>query len=302
MPTNLVMIGGRTYTAGKDDYAAVHTLQDQYKLVPLSAWKGKATTYTPPSDVPLKPGVDAKTGVPKQVLAMSPDTFFSRLNALLVTNPPEPADPAIMARLAMLNIGPGKTFTMASFTPEVRTAIEAGVADGQKLLPTTTRGKNINGWDVALDLGRYGTNYPYRAAWTFYAIGGNLAEDAIYPFAEKDAAGHPLDAGNKYILHFTKEQIPPVNAFWSVTMYDSEVYLVPNPLNRSSLGDRSGMKAADDGSLTIYIQSESPGKDKEANWLPAPKQGGFKLALRLYGPKKAVTDGTWTPPGVERVK
>ena len=297
IPTTLVMIGGRTYTAGKDDYAAVHALQDQYKLVPLSAW-GK--NYVPPDNVPLKPGVDSKIGVPKQVLAMSPEAFFNRLNALLVNNPPEPTDPATMTRIAKLGIVPGEAFKMGAFSPEVRKAIEDGVAQAQKLLPQTQRGKNINGWDMALDLGKYGTKYPYRAAWTFYAVGGNLAEDAVYPFAEKDADGKPLVAANKYRLTFTKEQIPPVNAFWSVTMYDGDVYLVPNPLNRCSLGDRSGMKFGDDGSLTIYIQSDSPGKDNETNWLPAPKEGGFKLALRLYAPKKEVADGTWTPPPIKR--
>jgi hypothetical protein len=182
--------------------------------------------------VPLKQGVDTTTGVPKQILAMSPEPFFNRLNALLATNPPEPADPATMTRIAKLGIAPGATFKMDAFTPDVRKSIEDGVADAQKLRPTTTRGKNVNGWGMALDLGRYGTNYPYRAAWTFYAVGGNLAQDAVYPFAEKEADGAPFNTANKYTLRFTKDEIPPVNAFWSVTMYDDEVYLVPNPLNR----------------------------------------------------------------------
>ncbi len=289
IPTNLVMVGGRTYTANKDDYAAVHALQDQYKLVPLSEW-GKP--YTPPANVPLKPGVDSKTPVPTQVLAMSPETFFNRLNALLVANPPEPADPATMARIARLGIAPGASFSMAAFGPEVRKAIEEGVAAGQKLMRETQRGKNVNGWDITLDMGRYGTNYPYRASWTFYGVGGNLPEDAIYPFAAKDGDGNPLNGANKYVLHFTKAEIPPVNAFWSLTMYDAESYLVPNPINRYALGDRSGMKFGEDGSLTIYIQSESPGAERQANWLPAPKEGEFRVALRLYAPKKEVADGT----------
>ena len=253
IPTNLVMIGGRTYTANKDDYPAVHALQNQYKLVPLSEW-GKA--YSPPTNVPLKPGVDSKTPVPTQVLAMSPEAFFGRLNALLVANPPEPADPATMARIARLGIAPGASFSMAAFSPDVRKAIEEGVAAGQKQMRETQRGKNVNGWDIALDMGRYGTNYPYRASWTFYGVGGNLPEDAIYPFAAKDGDGNLLNGASKYVLHFTKAEIPPVNAFWSLTMYDAESYLVPNPINRYALGDRSGMKFGDDGSLTIYIQNE----------------------------------------------
>ena len=183
VPTNLALLGGRTYTGGPDDYAAVHALQDQYKLVPLS--HPGASSTPPPDNVPLKAGVDAKTPVPKQVLALSPEDFFNRLNRLLVTNPPEPDDPKTMARLATLGIAPGATFRMDAFTPEVRKAIEVGVADGVKAMRETARGKVVNGWQIALDMGRYGTKYVYRAGWTFFGVGGNLPEDAVYPFAER---------------------------------------------------------------------------------------------------------------------
>ena len=296
MPTNITMIGGRTYTAGPDDYTAVHAIQDQYKLVPLSQW-GK--TYTPPAEVALKAGVSDEP-VPKQVLAMTPQDFFSRLNALMVANPPYAEDAPMLERIAKLGIAPGKTFDMASFPPEVQKAIEEGVADGVKLMNDTPRGKDVNGWRIALDLGRYGTQYPYRAGWTFYGVGGNLAEDAVYPFGETMADGKPFEGGKKYVLHFNKDEIPPVDAFWSVTLYDKDSYLVPNAINRYALGDRSRMKPGEDGSLTIYIQPDSPGKDKESNWLPSPKDGTFKLALRLYTPKKQVADGTWQPPAVKQ--
>ena len=141
---------------------------------------------------------------------------------------------------------------------------------------------------------------PYRAGWTFFGVGGNLPEDAVYPFAELDGDGKPFNGANKYTLHFTKAEIPPVDAFWSLTMYDDDAYLVANPINRYALGDRSHLTFDADGGLTLYIQSDSPGKDKESNWLPAPKDAGFKLALRLYAPKKEVADGTWAPPPVKR--
>ena len=189
---------------------------------------------------------------------------------------------------------------MAAFSPEVSKAIEEGVAAGQKLMRETPRGEDVNGWEITLDMGRYGTNYPYRASWTFFGVGGNLAEDAVYPVASKDGDGNALDAANKYVLRFAKPEIPPVNAFWSVTMYDDQSYLAPNAINRYSLGDRSGMKVGDDGSLTIYVQTEQPSANKQANWLPAPKEGKFKLALRLYAPKKEVVDGGWTPPPISR--
>jgi hypothetical protein len=132
-------------------------------------------------------------------------------------------------------------------------------------------------------------------------VGGNLAEDAVYPVAEKQADGRPFEGGKQYVLRFSKNDIPPVNAFWSVTMYDSDSYLVQNAINRYALGDRSGMKQDSDGSLPIYIQAESPGEDKESNWLPSPKEGEFKLALRLYSPKQQVAEGTWKPPAVTQV-
>ena len=296
VPTTLLMVAGRTHTAGKDDYGAVHALQDQYKLAPLSEW-GKA--YTPPESVPLKPGVDASTPIAAQVLGMSSEAFFNRLNALMVANPPEPFDPEMMARLSRLGVAPGASFSMEAFSVEVRNAIEDGVAAGQRLMRQTRRGKRVNGWEIALDMGRYGRNYPYRAAWTFFGLGGNLPEDAIYPFASMDGKGKPLDGSSKYELHFAEAEIPPVDGFWSLTLYDAEGYLVSNPIDRYALGGRSGLKFGDDGSLAIYIQNEAPDSDRQANWLPAPK-GAFRVALRLYAPKKQVADGTWSPPPINR--
>ena len=190
---------------------------------------------------------------------------------------------------------------MDAFSPEVRQAIEEGVANGIKVMRETVRGKVVNGWQIALDMGRYGTNYAYRAGWTFFGVGGNLPEDAVYPFTETDSDGRPLDSTNKYTLRFAQGEIPPVNAFWSLTMFDDEVYLVGNPLNRYALGNRSPTTPDADGGLTLYIQNDSPGRDRESNWLPSPKAGKFKLALRLYAPKKEVADGAWAPPPVKRV-
>lgn len=297
MPTNLALLAGRTYTKGPGDYAAVHALQDQYQLVPLSRWGER---YTAPENVPLKPGVDGETPVPRQINALSAEAFFGRLNNLLARNPASPADAPVLARAAKLGIQPGANFDIGVFSPEVRAAIEAGVRAGQQDIRDEERrlGDFINGWTVALDLGRYGTKYTYRAAWTLFGVGGNLAEDAIYPLSVVDGDGNPYDAAKSYVLHFTREQLPPVTAFWSLTLYDSESYLVPNPINRSALGDRSDLSYGADGSLTLYIQSQSPGKSRDANWLPAPQTGGFKLALRLYGPKREVFDRTWAPPPV----
>jgi hypothetical protein len=300
--SNIGAIGGRTYTSGDaDDVAAVHVLQDQYTLTPLSQW---GTDYQPPTNVPVEPGVDASRTIPAQVMGMSPEVFFNRLSMLLVDNRPRQADGPIVAQLARLGIEPGVEFKLTKFDPEIQAAINAGFIDGFKELEAyrDKMGEKINGWQVTYDLGRYGTKYAYRAAWTFMAIGGNPAEDALYPLAREDGDGQRLTGASDYTLHFSKEQIPPVDAFWSLTMYDGESFLVANPIDRYALGSRDEMNYGDNGSLTIYIQQESPGKDKEANWLPAPEgEIGF-LALRLYVPRQQVIDGTWEPPPVERIQ
>lgn len=300
--TSLAVIGGRTYTGGKADLDAVHAIQDQYKLIPLSEWKGAGSTYTPPANVPVKPGVVTTASVTAQVSSMSAEQFFSRLSELLVNNPARAADAPIMRRLAKIGVKPGSKFTTADFDDETRKAIEEGIVAGREAVRAeeAKMGEMVNGWQIARDLGRYKTKYTYRAAWTFFAVGGNLVEDALYPLTLVDSDRQQLNGANKYVLRFTKEQIPPVDAFWSLTMYDKDSYLVENPIGRYALGDRSNMKLGDDGSLTIYIQSDSPGQDKESNWLPSPKDAVFKIALRLYVPKKAVADGTWKPPAVQR--
>jgi len=302
--TSLAVIGGRTYTGGKADYDAVHAIQNQYRLIPLSQWTSAGANYTPPTSVPVKPGVDAKTPVPVQVSKMSADQFFGTLAELLPDNPARPADAPVMARLARIGVKPGATFSTANLDADTRKAIDDGMAEARQAVRAeeAKMGEMINGWQVARDLGRYKTRYLYRAAWTFFGVGGNLVEDAVYPLTLVDSEKKPLNGANKYVLHFSKNQIPPVDAFWSITMYDKDSYLVDNPIGRYALGDRSNMKLGADGSLTIYIQSESPGQDQESNWLPSPKGEGFKLALRLYVPKKQVIDASWKPPAVQRVR
>jgi hypothetical protein len=299
--TMLCAIGGRTYTAGKDDVPNVHKIQAQYKLTPLSKW---GTDYTPPAEVPVKKGVDLKTPIGEQVFKMSPEQFFGRLCKLLVNNPARKADEAVMARIAKLGIKPGAKFEMAAFEADTRKAVEEGVAAAQKAVldQEPKMGKEVNHWVTNLDTGRYGTNYLNRAAATYFFVGANLPEDAVYPNTTKDSEGKPLTGDNKYVLRFSKGEMPPANNFWSLTMYDKDGYLVKNPIKRQSINDRSKAKLGEDGSLTIYLQADSPGKEKEANWLPCPKIGQFKLYLRLYTPKQEVLDGKWSPPPVLRIK
>jgi hypothetical protein len=234
---------------------------------------------------------------------MDAATFFSRLNALMKDNPPAEADAPALKRFAAIGVAPGKTFDLKSMDP----AVAAGIAGGVRLMrryldgsARQARGKSVNGWDITTNLGRYGTDRSLRAIVAMVGLGANLPEDALYPRARVDAEGEPLTGANRYTLRFAKGQLPPARAFWSVTLYNTRNFLVENPIGRYALGDRDPLKFDEDGSLTLYIQHDSPGKDHEANWLPAPA-GEFDLSLRLYWPKKEAADGTWQPPPVVRV-
>jgi hypothetical protein len=300
-PTNMVWIIGRTYTAGKKDYAAVHAIQKQYELLPLGAW---GSAYTPPATVPVAPGIDAKTPPGDQVMKMEPGTFFSRLAKLMRSNPPSEDDAPLLKRLRMLGIAPGAPFDLGNASPAMKTAIANGVASARARLVAAAKNpqvKLVNGWRVERGLGRYGTDYPLRALVTLIGLGANLAEDAVYPMANVDGDGKALSGANRYVIHFPAGELPPANAFWSVTMYDDNQFLVHNPLDRFALGDRDPLRFNADQSLDLYIQTAAPGPDKQANWLPAPK-GGFNVILRIYHPKAAVLDGTWEPPPIVRTR
>lgn len=159
-----------------------------------------------------------------------------------------------------------------------------------------------NGWQTNVTaIGTYGTDYLHRAGVAYGGYGANVIEDALYPTAFADADGKPFSSDKRYLLHFAKDQTPPVRGFWSLTMYDERQLFTANSIDRYAIGDRDKLTFNTDGSLDLYIQSESPGKDREANWLPAPKSGSFTMNLRLYWPKAEATNGSWAPPPVNRV-
>jgi hypothetical protein len=299
-PTNLVWMIGRTQTNGAEDYAAVHAIQDQYKLVPLSSY-GK--TYKPPTNNSVDSSVDMATPPVEQIGDMDAKEFFSRLNQLMAGNPPAVEDAGTMKRFAAIGIAPGKPFDIESLGLPIAKALEDSVDAGQiKIMATAKKphGTNMNGWEFMKDVGNYGTNYIWRAIVAFVGLGANLPEDAIYPRAMHDAQGAPLNGSNEYKITFPKGQLPPVGAFWSVTLYNSKQFFAKNPLHRYAIGDRDKLKFNEDGSLTLYIQNGPPGAEKESNWLPAPKEN-FSLFMRLYWPKKEILEGAWKPPQIERV-
>jgi hypothetical protein len=299
-PTAMCWIIGRTQTNGKSDYAAVHDVQDRYKLTPLSSF-GKP--YKPPDDVPVTPRVDVKTPPVEQVTRMSASAFFGRLSGLMQNNPPAGADAGAVERFAAIGIAPGKPFRLESMHPSLAKEIEASVVDDAQARIIAEAGKphgrNLNGWQFMTNMGRSGTDYLWRAVAAFMALDAGLPEDAIYPRATTDTDGHLLTGANRYEITFQKGQLPPVGAFWSITMYNDRQFFVPNPIGRYAIGDRDKIEFNNDGSLTLYVQNESPGKDKEPNWLPAPKDS-FNLLMRLYWPKKEILNGAWKPPRIER--
>jgi hypothetical protein len=299
-PTNMVWLLGRIQTNGKTDYEAVHAVQNGFGMAPLSAW-GKRDA--PAEDIVIEPGAAARTPPNDQLARMDAATFFSRLNNLMKDNPPAAADAPALKRFAAIGVGPGKAFDLKGMDPAVAEVIERGVRLARERLAGAARkarGKDVNGWDIATNLGRYGTDYGLRAVVALVGLGANLPEDALYPRARVDADGQTLTGAKRYTLRFPKGQLPPARAFWSVTMYNTRNFLVENPIGRYTLGDRDPLKFDENGSLTLYIQHDSPGKDHEANWLPAPS-AEFDLSLRLYWPKQQAANGTWKPPPVVRV-
>jgi len=303
-PTNTVWIIGRTLVNASDpaDIAAARAIQDQYMLTPLSAW---GTDYVPPTSVPVDTSVDPVTPPQDQVTNMTPAQFYTRLSRLLERNPPPAADAVIVQEMAETGIVPGKSFDWNNTDLKIRDALEQGAADGQREIAATAKASrsaaaSSKNWLIMNYSGSYGTRYLERAATAWTLFGANLPEDTMYSQAETDADGLPLNGANRYVIHFNANETPKVRGFWSITLYNSRQFLINNSIGRYSLGDRSPIRYNADGSLDIWIQQDSPGTDRESNWLPAPADE-FNLFLREYWPLEQIPGRTRTPPAVVRV-
>jgi hypothetical protein len=283
----------------------VEKVQAGYKSRPLSAFLKQPAP-------PAAPKIDFLPATSEKVK----DNFFEYLDFALQFVPPSPEAKDVRAKLATIGIGPGKTFEWKDLSPEHRAAFLEGMKAGdEKVTKFLASGmKNINGWSIGSFFGDrafYNGNWLMRAAAAKGGIYGNDAVEATYPFTRTDATGETLDGRkHNYTLTFPVGQLPPVNAFWSVTMYDGKSQLlIKNPINRYLINSPMlpGMNKNADGSLTLYIQKDSPGKAKEANWLPAP-DGPIYLVMRLYWPKTEAPsilpagEGTWQLPGIVQVK
>jgi hypothetical protein len=297
-PTRYAWIIGRTKTDGPSDYDAVHKIQAGYKITPLSQW-GK-TPIAP--EVKIDPAIDMKTPPKVQVDSMPAGKYFAYASELLKLHPPHLTDQQILAQLKRLGFEAGQTFDLATLDPSLQKAFEAAPAQGQQLMKwkVATLARIANGWSMNTDtMGVYGNYYLKRAIVSQVGLGANVPEDAIYPLNLADSTGQPLNGASNYTLHFDAGSLPPADAFWSVTLYDNEGFQVANPLNRFAVSSWMPLVYNADGSLDLYFQNQSPGADKEANWLPAPA-GPFNLTMRLYAPRAAALTGRWNPPPVTK--
>jgi hypothetical protein len=296
--TQMVLVLYRTQLFNPADLDNVKKIQAGYTVQPLSAY----LKLPPP---PPAPAIDfAKPLTPEEERHSL--EFFNKLNFILQFCPVHPSETAMMERFAKLNIGAGKTFDAQKLSPEIRQAVEAGIADAWKSFEdfkTQLDEGKVNGGEATGTREFLNGRYLYRMAAAVIGIYGNSKEEAFYPVYFTDAARQKLDGANRYTLHFDKNGIPPVNAFWSVTMYEMPASLLyANPLNRYLINSSMlpALKRDADGGITLYVQDESPGKATRTNWLPAPK-GPFFMVMRLYWPKPEALDGTWKAPPLTQV-
>jgi hypothetical protein len=303
--TQFSVAGYRTQLLSADDMPNVEKVQAGYKAQPLSAYlKQPATT-----------AAAATVDFPKIDKELVKTNFFEYLDFALQFAPPQENEKEVRAQLATIGVGPGKTFNFKDLPLEQKLEVGLGMKEGERKVDEAVAkaGSDINGWRLSSlfgDSAFFNGDWLKRAAGAKAGIYGNDAEEATYPLLHADNEGKALDGSkHNYTLTFAKDQLPPVNAFWSVTMYDGKTQLlIENPINRYLINSPMlpNLKKDADGSLTLYIQNKSPGADKESNWLPAP-DGPIYLVMRLYWPKAEppsilpVGQGTWQPPGVKRV-
>jgi hypothetical protein len=297
--TEIVLAAYRTQLFNPSDLDNVKKVQDGYKVQPLSAFLGQSAPKAAPVIDFIKPLTPEQQKTSLEV--------FNIVTFVLQFCPTHPSEKELMARFAKIGVGAGKTFNASKLSPEVKAAMEQGIADAWAAFAEFKKQADagtVTAGDVFGTREYLKNNYLYRMTAAVLGIYGNSKQEAMYPMYSVDADGQKLDGANRYTLRFAPGQLPPVNAFWSLTMYELPAsLLVANPLNRYLLNSPMlpQFKRDADGGLTLYIQNESPGADKEPNWLPAPK-GPFIMFMRLYWPKAEAMNGTWKQPPLQRVK
>ncbi|MBE9144356.1 DUF1254 domain-containing protein [Planktothrix mougeotii] len=296
--TELAIATYRTQLFSPDDLDQVKHIQGQYQVQPLSVFLGQSAPPTAPTIDFIKPLThdEQRTSL----------DFFKILNFILEFCPTHPSEEELRARFAKIGVGAGMTFDVKNLSPDLKTAIEEGIADAWAEFANLKHridAKEVTSGDLFGTRDYLKNNYRYRMAAAILGIYGNSKQEAMYPIYSVDSEEQMLNGANRYTLYLAPGQLPPVNAFWSLTLYElPSSLLVANPLNRYLLNSRmmAQFKQDSQGGITFYIQNESPGADEEANWLPAPK-GSFFCVMRLYWPKSEALEGTWQQPPMQRV-
>ncbi|MGF9909732.1 DUF1254 domain-containing protein [Brevibacillus porteri] len=287
-PTNTVLAGGRILIDGEKDIPNVTALQKQMTITPLA----KSTQTTSDANVPAA-----------LLDENDPLSFFRVLTISMKTNQPAAADAALVKQFEHIGIIPSNSFDVTALDEATLSGLRRAVKDGEEIIAmaSTVKGQGKNGWSLNLEYGTYGVDYLKRAVVAHTAFGANIPNESVYQRTDVDHEGKKLSGANRYVIRFEKDKLPPVDAFWSLTMYGSDYYFVPNSINRYAIGDRTReLKYNDDGSLDIYLQKDPPA-GKESNWLPTP-EGEFNLMLRLYLPKQLVLEGDYEIPVVQKVQ
>ena len=296
-PTRIVWLIGRTQTNGVADYPLVHALQDGLTLRSLAAWQAGRDDAQPA----WQRAIQQPAPPILQMQAMAATEFFERLAGLLVENPSATADAPMQAKLARIGITPGQP-PHWNVLDQWSVSLGRWIADWRVARELKNPRELLHGWSAPpAHLGNYGTDYGTRAAVAMVGLGANLAAYATYPNTRVDQDGRALDGSHRYRLRFKAAELPPVNAFWSVTAYNAQDFFIDNPLQRYALGDRDALTFNADGSLDLLVQATPPAGEQLKNWLPVRAGEPFLLNARLYWPKPAALSGAWGMPGVERL-
>jgi hypothetical protein len=296
MPTDGGWIIGRIQVNGPDDLPAVAVIQQQLTATPLS---GYDSAHTPTENIDLHPDWPQDQEVGAYIHALTPQEYWDLYYSSLSHNQPRPEDNDLLAELAEAGWAPDRKLDLAQLSDSIRNVWETAWPKSLTTIEVDLGGKPINGWNIArTGMGSYGADYDRRALVAHGGLGANLPEDAIYPNTRVDANGAMLNSDRNYVLHFDADELPPVNAFWSLTMYNDAGFFIANPLNRYAVRGET-LRKNPNGSVDIYIQRQNPGPERESNWLPSPNAGEFNLMLRLYWPDTKILDGSWNPPGVK---
>jgi len=292
--TSLIFVVGRTQLHNPKDAVNLKRIQVQYKLIPLHEYENQAAPAEKKYNLPLPVWNEADYSSPK---------FINVLNSLLQYTTEDSSEKTLRARFAKIGIQPGVTYDSSKYPPETIKAIEKGIAQGKKELESKidnlTDSGSLFGTRASLR-----NNYLNRAIAAAAGLYGNTKEEAVYTGSSTDKDNQPLMGSNRYILRFSKDQLPEAKYFWSITMYNlPKRFLVSNPISRYSIGNKTdGVKYEPNGDLVFYLQGDSPGKSRESNWLPTPKSGRFMFVMRIYGPEPDVINNVWKMPLAEKVK